>query len=171
MRVTITSTTPNPEQRRIVDALFAVLVDSAKHANVPLTVESLEGLDWNECARIACCEQPSPAIIREVHARVKLGVMARTGAARKLKPARKLEPPPKYTLDEALEVQVTFGKNKGRKLGELSANSVRWYADECWIPHIQAAAQVVLPYLEECECELDAGWDENSYNDPYGFGR
>lgn len=32
------------------------------------------------------------------------------------------------------QVEIPFGKNKGKKLGELSANQVRWYA-EVWEPN------------------------------------
>jgi hypothetical protein len=139
---------PSPELQRDVEALLVVLVNSAKHANVPLTVESLEGLDWARAAEIAIVSTPSPAVIKAVTERVRTGNVMQRIVAHHVRQQREHRRGP-ITLDEALGMKITFGKNKGAKLSSLTINQLEWYATECYFEDLRTAAGLVLAMREE----------------------
>jgi len=60
-----------------VNAIIAVLVDSARQVGAELTVESLEGLDWHRAALIAGVRPPSATSIAVIKERVRTGQIGR----------------------------------------------------------------------------------------------
>ncbi len=161
--------------QRDVEALLAVLVDSAKQAKMPLTVESLDGLDWKRAAEIAIVPTPSKVTIAAVTERVRTGQVGGRialhprkrgqvgGSAREQGQVGGGRTHPQgqaggnagrpITLEDALETRITFGKNKDVPLKNLTINQLTWYAEECWFADIREAAQLVLNLREEEKLE------------------
>jgi DNA recombination protein Rad52 len=59
------------------------------------------------------------------------------------------EPPPggQIATDDSADpadFEIPFGKNRGKRMGSLSDNSLSWYAEECTKPDIRAMARAVL---------------------------
>lgn len=66
---------------------------------------------------------------------IRLALEARSAAPAASKPAEKAKsdgsiPLPTEIISEPELVQIHFGKNKGRALGELSRRSLEWYAQD-----------------------------------------